>query len=372
MRPPIALISSNKAAWSETFIRAQRELLPAEAHFLYGAWLPRYKPDGRHFIANFPPWESLVYFRDWLLKRPLHHTLRKKIRAYLIQHKIQAVLAQYGPSGVEMLPFCRELGLPLIVHFHGYDAHDAELLNEYQPRYPEMFAEAAAIVSVSQSMTLQLQQLGAPIDKLHYNPCGADLRQFRPTNPGKNPPRFLAAGRFSGTKAPHLTLQAFEMVAQKVPEARLTMAGDGPLRSLCIRQAKLMGLEDKVDFPCVLSHQEVADNMRQARAFVQHSITTRTGDSEGTPVAIMEAGASGLPVVSTLHAGIPEVVIHEETGYLVAERDTQNMASAMIGLAKFPEIADRMGQAARLRIEEKFSLEKRIERLWGIIQSTMN
>jgi glycosyltransferase involved in cell wall biosynthesis len=161
------------------------------------------------------------------------------------------------------------------------------------------------------------------------------------------------------------------MVVKKYPEARLTMAGDGPLRNMCIRHAEIAGLTDKVEFPGVLSHAEVADYMWRARAFVQHSITTPSGDSEGTPVAIMEAGASGLPVVATNHAGIPEVVLHEETGFLVAEKDARAMASAMIGLLQYPELADRLGKAARARIEANFSLEKRIERLWGIIQSKL-
>ncbi|MEM7039073.1 MAG: glycosyltransferase, partial [Bacteroidota bacterium] len=370
-RPPIALISPNEAAWSETFIRAQTQGLPADVHFLYGAFLPRYHSGGTHFISNTYLLEGLAYAKDRLLRRELHSTLRNRISAYLRKHQIKAVLAQYGPSGVEMMDICAAVNIPLVVHFHGYDAFDSELLSEYGHRYPTLFEKAAAIVVVSRAMERRLIDLGAPPQKLHYNPCGADTTRFQPVDPGKNPPVFFAAGRFSETKSPHLTVLAFARIAAEFPAARLRIAGAGPLRGATVAQIRALQLEDKVELLGVLDHEAVAAEMARARAFVQHSVTTVTGDAEGTPVAIMEAGAAGLPVISTLHAGIPDVVLHEETGLLVPEHDVEGMAQAMRHLARNPEAATAMGQAARQRIQAEFSLSGRLDRLWHLISEVM-
>jgi glycosyltransferase involved in cell wall biosynthesis len=112
--------------------------------------------------------------------------------------------------------------------------------------------------------------------------------------------------------------------------------------------------------------------MRQARAFVQHSVQTSYGDSEGTPVGILEGGAAGLPVVATRHAGIQDVIIDGETGLLVDEGDVDSMAESMIRLGENPVLAAELGKAARKRICAEFSMEKSIDNLWGIIETTIH
>jgi glycosyltransferase involved in cell wall biosynthesis len=96
-----------------------------------------------------------------------------------------------------------------------------------------------------------------------------------------------------------------------------------------------------------------------------------SGDCEGTPVSILEAGATGLPVVSTRHAGIPDVVLEGETGFLVDEGDLSGMAHWMIQFAEQPELARTMGSAARKHITDNFSRNHRIDNLWHIIESCM-
>jgi glycosyltransferase involved in cell wall biosynthesis len=110
--------------------------------------------------------------------------------------------------------------------------------------------------------------------------------------------------------------------------------------------------------------------MREARAFVQHSLVASDGNSEGMPCSILEACASGLPVVSTRHAGIPEVVIEGDTGFLVAERDVESMARHMERLVVDPGLASKLGRAGRQRIEEHFSMDSSIARLWNVIETS--
>ena len=122
-----------------------------------------------------------------------------------------------------------------------------------------------------------------------------------------------------------------------------------------------------MDFRGVVNHEEVAKLMQQSRVFVQHSIVPSSGDSEGTPVGIIEAGASGLPVVSTRHGGITDAVIDGKTGFLVDEGDIDGMSDYMCRLLTTPELAVEMGKCAREHIAKNFDLEVSINNLRALL-----
>jgi len=149
------------------------------------------------------------------------------------------------------------------------------------------------------------------------------------------------------------------------------MIGNGSQWQGCKKLATELGIAEKVEFQGVKSHAEVAAVMKRVRAFVQHSRKTRSGQSEGTPTTVLEAGASGLPVVATRHAGIPEVVLSGETGLLVDEGDVTGMADHLTRLAKDPDLAARLGAAAKDRIRAEFSMEKRMNYLWQIVKTVI-
>jgi glycosyltransferase involved in cell wall biosynthesis len=147
------------------------------------------------------------------------------------------------------------------------------------------------------------------------------------------------------------------------------MVGTGPLFDECQALAKKLGIDHVVTFLGGQGPDVVRKELQQARCYVQHSIEAPSGDSEGTPVSVLEAGATGLPVVSTRHAGIPDVVLEGETGFLVEEHDVEGMAQQMLRLAQDPDLAGKMGRAGRARIQEFFSKEKSIDCLWDIIEA---
>ena len=157
--------------------------------------------------------------------------------------------------------------------------------------------------------------------------------------PAQAKPIFLAVGRFVAKKGPLQTLEAFRRCLQKagsLQAAELWMIGEGPLLPLAQRYVEQHRLQRQVRFEGAGSQAIVAERMREVRAFVQHSQVAPDGDSEGSPVAVMEAQLSGLPVVATRHAGIPEVVVDGSTGLLVDEGDVAGMAEAMLLLLRDP------------------------------------
>jgi glycosyltransferase involved in cell wall biosynthesis len=138
---------------------------------------------------------------------------------------------------------------------------------------------------------------------------------------------------------------------------------------VCRDLAAALGIEHAVTFLGAQPHDVVERQMRQARAVVQHSVTASNGDSEGTPVAILEAGAMGLPVVATRHAGIPDVVADGATGLLVDERDVRGMARHMLTLARSPSLSGQLGRNAAMRVRSYYTMEQSIGRLARVLRA---
>ncbi|MDZ4845291.1 MAG: glycosyltransferase [Chitinophagales bacterium] len=355
----IAIVSTNKEKYSETFIRAHVTKLPYYVFYLHTGYLPT-----KYGMEDLP----LACGADAENKT----LLKLSIKKFFIENKIELVLAQYGPSGVKMMDICSELNIPLIVYFRGYDAYREDMLKEYAADYRKLFQTASALFVVSNAMKAQLQRLGAQAEKIYYNPSGADTEVFQYHDAGKNPPVFLATGRFEASKSPHLTILAFEKALLQIPDARLVMVGEGYLLEACKILTKALKIEHAVTFKGIVSHKEVAKLMSQCRAFVQHSVTTPSNDTEGTPVAVMEASASGLPVIATLHAGIPEVVEQDKTGFLVEEGDIDGMAQYIINLGENAALASMLGEAGRRKITRDFTAQKNIERLTTVIERLLH
>jgi len=361
-RPTLCMVTPYPPSRTETFIRAHAEFLPAQTQIVHG-WRPT--------IDETPvlPFIQLALYK--LGRTVFRNGLEKErtaayLKVFREQH-VFAVLAEYGGCGTWCDEACLRAGIPLVVHFHGHDASDRSVLADFKDAYLRMFKTADAFIAVSRAMRDQLILLGAPPEKVYYNPYGVDCSKFSGANPAAAPPVFIAVGRFTPKKAPHHTLTAFSMVHQKFPDARLVMIGDGILLEESKLLAEKLNISSVVTFMGAKSTEVIQEQMRSARCFVQHSIVAPSGDSEGTPVAIIEAGATGLPVISTRHAGIPDVVLEGETGFLVDEHDVEGMTEHMIRMLNDPQLAGQMGARAQDRIRTTFSREVSLEKLWNII-----
>jgi colanic acid/amylovoran biosynthesis glycosyltransferase len=369
----VCIMSPDKDMYSETFILAHIQHLPVNVHFLYGGDLPNFTKDNKPLLVR-------ASLRIWFIRLLLgklfkfdysHETLLKKaIAKYFKDNHIQVVLAEYGPTGVAVQSICLELSIPLIVHFHGYDAYESNTLRKFD-NYQSLFNSASAVVTVSNDMKKQIISLGAPVSNVHHIVYGVDISKFEGAHPDNAKPVFISVGRFVDKKAPYLTILSFKKVINEISDAKLLMYGDGPLLESCQQLAKALEISHAIQFMGSRPHSEIAEAMKKARGFVQHSLKTSYGDSEGTPVAILEASASGLPVVSTLHAGISDIILNGKTGFLVSEGDISSMSEVILRLAKEPSLANQMGQMGCQYIRENFSMEKSINKLHSVIELTL-
>ena len=356
------------------FIRAHVEYLAGDKVCI-DHWYPDYVHAGRTIrvfygrhrfrrkLAALLP--QVLYRRLVAAKEFSEARIHEALSDFFGHHQVDVILAEFGPSGAEIFPHAKKLGIPLIVHFHGHDAHRSSTVDPLREKYKAMFASAFRIMSVSNYMTEALVQLGCPREKITTNPYGP-RDSFFEIQPDYRP-TILALGRFTDIKANYLTLLAFKQVAEQVPEARLVMVGDGELLETCRTLAGVLRIADKVTFPGAVPHSQNRRLFAEACCFVQHSVCPSYGDAEGTPVVILEAQAAGLPVVATRHAGISDAVVHGETGLLSEERDVQGMADHLIALVRDPVRCRDMGQRGRRHIRQHYSMERHIR----VLQETV-
>lgn len=367
----LCIIKPNKEVFSETFIQAHIDRLPGNKKVLYGGSFPVYDDEGKYLI------KSKIGLLSYLIQKRLFKKQDIAVRnnalvAYLKQNKIAVVLAEYGMVGAMVTKACRLANVPLVIHYHGADVHHRDMVKEYLTLYKKSFDYASKLVAVSNDMVNALKAIGAPANKLVLNPYGVDLSKFTIAPVDQSGMNFLAVGRFVEKKSPSSVVQAFKIVAAQFPDARLTMVGSGILLEPTKQLADELGLNEKISFPGVQSSQQIQQLMQQSRCFVQHSVTAADGDMEGTPNTILEAGASGLAIVSTQHAGIKEAVINGETGYLVPEHDVEGMANYMLKIAGDAQLAATIGNKEAEHIRKNYNITDRINTLAQILQQAIN
>jgi colanic acid/amylovoran biosynthesis glycosyltransferase len=359
----IAILSPNNNAYSETFIQAHKALNGGACKYFYGN-KGKIGLEGQG-VLQMPSARRLYYkILGKALNSP-HLDVEALLLNAFKKLKIKAVLVEYGTTAADFLPVLKKSRLPFVVHFHGYDASKKEVLEKCQVQYHEVFRMASKIVVVSKKMQEMVTSMGCPEHKIMYNVYGPDNAFFQVRTTFQEQV-FIGVGRFVDKKAPYYTIAAFARVQASYPNARLILAGDGPLLETCRNIARSQGLN--VVFPGVISPEDFRKHLSASMAFVQHSIVAGNGDMEGTPVAILEAGAAGIPVISTFHAGIPDVVVDGETGLLCQEHDVEKMAADMIYFVQNPGRAREMGCKARNRIKEHYTMQRHLDVLEEIFK----
>ncbi len=367
----LCIIKPNKGTVSETFITDHINRLAGNKKVLYGGSFPVYDEHGKYLIRSKVGLLSYIIQKRFFNRKSIGVRDRALVN-YLKREKIDVVFAEYGTVGAMVTEACKMAGVPLVVNFHGADIYQKNSYSEYNEYYQTMFAYASAIVAVSTDMQNRLIEVGAPAGKVYWNPCGVDTSKFTLVNVEASKPYFLSVGRFVEKKSPTSVVKAFDMITRAVPGTRLWMVGTGPLFAGTKALIDELDLADKITLTGPLAPDKIRELFDQTRCFVQHSVTAPDGDQEGTPVTILEASASGLPVVSTQHAGIKQAVIDHKTGYLVPEHHIEAMASYMIKLAKDATLAKDKGIAGREHMVNIYAIEKRIAVLDNIIQKSIN
>lgn len=366
----LAIISPSYNTSSETFIQAHKRIPGVKVFFYYGGIVPKFL-EGHGPIDVKTIWAIMNRTNQHRDKKTNLSLPEEALAKSFKQHQIDCVLAEYGTTAVGVLHVCRSLKLPLIAHFHGFDASVHEIIKQNLKAYQQLFDYASSIIAVSHSMVKKLLRLGCPASKLVYTACGPN-DEFLDVMPNYSKKQFVGIGRFVDKKAPYYTLLAFQRALSAHPDAQLIIAGDGALLNTCNNLVKYLGIEKKVALPGRITPEQYRDYLKESLGYVQHSITAENGDMEGTPVGILEASAAGLPVISTIHAGIPDVIVHGKTGLLCEEHDVEQMAAHMEQLLNNKQLAIKLGAAGKENIRNNFSMGHHLMVLAEAVQRALN
>jgi glycosyltransferase involved in cell wall biosynthesis len=293
-----------------------------------------------------------------LHRRPVPPTLGE-IKEFLYQaFRFDARLLHiyFGHIAVQWLPLMKACPLPVVVSFHGADVG----VGVESAQLREVFRCARLILARSRALIEDLRVHGCPMEKLRLQRTGIPTDFWLPPpNPRLFPPangawQFVQACRLVEKKGVTTTLRAFAKIIRTHPNARLTLIGDGPLRSALEVSARELGITRNLTFAGFLPPEKIRHIFHAAHAFFHPSVTTADGNREGVPNSLLEAMATGLPALATKHGGIPEAIEDGVSGFLVDEGDADGLASAALRLTTGDVNYDAVSRAARNAVLREF------------------
>jgi colanic acid/amylovoran biosynthesis glycosyltransferase len=238
--------------------------------------------------------------------------------------------------------------------FHGFDV-SAIVQRAGSGTYGQLFGSGDLFLPISVHWRQRLIALGCPAARTAVHRMGIDCSLFdfaiRDRAEGE-PLRLVTVARLVEKKGVEYAIRAVARLVEKGVDVVYSVVGDGPLRGALEKLVTELGLSGRVKILGALSHADVVALLASSHIMVAPSVTASNGDMEGIPVAIMEAMASGLPVVSTQHSGIPELISDGVTGYLVPERDTDALAEKLHHVAEHAAEWPLVARAARAFVGE--------------------
>jgi len=294
-------------------------------------------------------------------KRAISFRLLFEVKPFLGKEPFDVIHCHFGPNGVLGVSL-REVGAikgAIVTSFHGYDVN----ISQKTKGYSQLFKHGDLFTVNTDFTKGRVIDLGCAREKIVKLPVGLDMEKFvfksRGINAGETV-RIITVGRLVEKKGIEYSIKAIDKVLRSHPDWNILyeIAGDGPLGenlNNCIRK---LGIENQVRLLGSCDQNEVRDLYQEAHIFILSSVTSKNGDREGQALVLQEAQAVGLPVLSTLHNGIPEGVLDGESGFLVPERDVDALAERLEYLINNPGIWPEMGQKGRKFVEERFDIEK--------------
>jgi len=310
---------------------------------------------------------SRLWHRAWTLDQ-----LRRTAR-FLPVRSYDVCYCAFGMDAPHALRLRRvgALGGELVVAFRGADT--TKYVARRGPRvYARTFREARLLLPVCDFLARRLVQLGAPPDRVVVHRTGIDLRRWpyqerHAASAGGL--RLVSVGRLVEKKGIAQVLRALRLLRDRGIRAEYRVFGDGPLRESLMALTAELGLHEQVLFQGRQGQEAVREGLAQADVLVAASVTAADGDEEGIPNVLKEAMASGMPVVGTRHAGIPELVEDGISGWLVPERDVAALAAALARLAAEPERWASMGRAGRAKVEREYDIHRLNDRFAGMLET---
>jgi len=301
----------------------------------------------------------------WLVGGRRMHAVQGTIhaaRAFLRnQQRFDVVYCHFGGTGMIALRLKKLVLITgrLVIVFHGFDI--TKFIERYGANvYAELLQEGDLFLPISETWKARLLELGAAPNKVKVHRMGVDCAKFtfKPRSLRRGEAiRIITVARLMKKKGIEYSIRAVARLVGKGYPIEYEIVGDGPLRQSLAAVIDETGCAYRIRLLGPRSHEEVTKLLEEAHLMLLTSVTDEEGDQEGIPVALMEAMAMGIPVVSTYHSGISELVADGVTGILVPERDVEAIAAAVENLTDNAQLWPEMARAAREKIEREYNIK---------------
>jgi colanic acid/amylovoran biosynthesis glycosyltransferase len=366
-------------------IETVSSFLPYSANWLYELFniqkirplfISEYREQKSHF--NY---DNLIFIKEkgnkdirLLTELKYYYLLNRKFG-----NKNTLIHSHFGPKGYFDYLFYKKWNKKSkqIVSFYGYDLSSLLTQEKWRNRYLNLSKEIDLFLVLGKSMKNKLLKIGVPDGKVKIFHLGVDLtkipRNTRSLNHEK-PVSFVTVGRFTEKKAIPLTIAAFKEFHKFNSNSKLIIVGDsdGSLEQEN-EKAKILkeispDIKEKVIFKGVLNYEQLINTMGDSDILLHPSVTSTDGDEEGTPLVIINAMALAIPVISTFHSDIPEIITDGYSGILVEERNLRELVDAMIMLTTNSKLYNEISESSREVVENQFNLKKQSAELVKIYE----
>jgi colanic acid/amylovoran biosynthesis glycosyltransferase len=278
---------------------------------------------------------------------------------------VQILHVHFGYHGVKMTGLKKELNVPMLCSFYGDDAFAYPHVGNNMKAYQHLFKKADKILVLGAYMKAELIKLGCPSEKINIHHLGIDVDKIRFSQrkiTREKPIRFLIASSFVPKKGIDLAIKALSGFKDRY-QFSLDIIGDGPLKELILNEIKISGIQDRVKLHGYKPYDYFIALAYECDIFIQPSRTTEQNNKEGTPMAIVDAMATGMAVISTRHSDIPEIVRDGESGYLAEENDLASLSQSIMKVFQSPERIESFSLKGRQWVEKEFDAKKQTLKL---------
>lgn len=304
------------------------------------------------------------YYAKTLLLPQILSRNEKKIES-------DVIISHFGTTAA-LANQLRNLGFlrgKLAAVFHGNDISQARILNLFNEDYVRLFDSADFIFPVSQLWANKIKSMSGHDNNIHVIRMGIAVNRFPfiPRTNLNNPVKLLSIARLTEKKGIPVAIKACLLLKQQNVDFYYTIIGDGPLRKELESQVANLGLGEKIAFLGAQTQETVSEYLKNSDVFLLPSVTAADGDMEGIPVALMEAMAIGIPVISTFHSGIPELIEDRVSGFLVNENDAASIAGVISEIIDNPGVLPDICRNAKQKIDNEFDQDKSYSRMLNIL-----
>lgn len=288
------------------------------------------------------------------------------IRRVLLRRDPDLMHVYFGNTGVHLLPLIERWDRPCVVSFHGMDVQRRKTEKGYEANLRNLLRAVPLVLVRSRSIAECLIELDCDPQKIRLNRTGIPLKGFPyvlRSVPAEGAWTIVQACRLVPKKGLATALLAFARFAKSFPKSKFLIAGDGPLLRELEELVQQLELQKAVVFLGFLGQAQLRELYEKAHIFMHPSEMPLDSNQEGVPNSMLEAMASGLPVVATHHGGIPEAVTEGVNGLLVSERDDEGLTRSLLTIVRDPVRWKAMGLAASESVAAEFAQPRQIESL---------